>query len=222
TLSNFRGLACCGGFSFGDTFGAGRGWASTIKDNKVAAAEFSAFFNRSNTFTLGVCNGCQMLGSLSSMVPGAAHWPKFTYNASGQYEARVALVKVQEGATSIFFKGMAGAVIPAAVSHGEGRAEFRSEGDRAACQVPARYVDTRGRPTQAFPANPNGSPDGIAGVCSEDGRATIMMPHPERTLRTVANSWSPDQSGDASPWGDFSPWIQFFVNARKWCDQTTA
>eukprot|EP01059_Diplonema_ambulator_P004072 TRINITY_DN13760_c0_g3_i1.p1 TRINITY_DN13760_c0_g3~~TRINITY_DN13760_c0_g3_i1.p1 ORF type:complete len:1296 (+),score=515.77 TRINITY_DN13760_c0_g3_i1:77-3964(+) len=218
TLDSFRGVACCGGFSYGDTLGAGRGWASTIKGNKQALSEFKTFFHRPDTFALGICNGCQMLGNLWDLVPGATSWPKFTYNTSTQFEARVCLVKVQNS-KSVFFNSMEESVIPVAVSHGEGRAEFRSEEDQKACAVALRYVDTRGSPTMTFPYNPNGSPEGIAGVTSEDGRVTALMPHPERVARTFSNSWSPcHEPESADLWGDYSPWLQMFVNARRWCN----
>eukprot|EP01064_Diplonema_japonicum_P025979 TRINITY_DN37407_c0_g1_i1.p1 TRINITY_DN37407_c0_g1~~TRINITY_DN37407_c0_g1_i1.p1 ORF type:complete len:1297 (+),score=378.53 TRINITY_DN37407_c0_g1_i1:44-3934(+) len=218
TLDKFRGVVSCGGFSYGDTLGAGRGWASTIKGNPQALTQFKTFFHRPDTFALGICNGCQMLGSLWDLVPGAAEWPTFTYNESTQFEARVSMVKVQ-GSKSVFFNEMEGSVIPVAVSHGEGRAEFRSEADQKACAVPLRYVDTRGQTAKTFPYNPNGSPEGIAGVCSADGRVTALMPHPERVLRTFCNSWTPDHEAESeNKWGDYSPWLQMFVNARKWCN----
>eukprot|EP01063_Lacrimia_lanifica_P027153 TRINITY_DN3774_c0_g1_i1.p1 TRINITY_DN3774_c0_g1~~TRINITY_DN3774_c0_g1_i1.p1 ORF type:complete len:747 (+),score=308.44 TRINITY_DN3774_c0_g1_i1:1861-4101(+) len=220
SLGDFRGLVCCGGFSYGDCLGAGRGWANTIKRNKTAALEFKQFFERKDTFSLGICNGCQMLGSLWDLIPGAGAWPKFTYNESTQFEARVSLVKVEGDNKSIFFKDMAGSVFPVAVSHGEGRAEFRGEGDQAQCAVPLRYADYKGQETQVFPANPNGSPNAIAGVTSADGRATALMPHPERILRTSCSSWSPDSEPEptSAPWGDYTPWLKFFNNARQWCD----
>eukprot|EP01060_Flectonema_neradi_P028757 TRINITY_DN3873_c0_g2_i3.p1 TRINITY_DN3873_c0_g2~~TRINITY_DN3873_c0_g2_i3.p1 ORF type:complete len:1309 (+),score=330.52 TRINITY_DN3873_c0_g2_i3:512-3928(+) len=219
TLSNFRGIAFCGGFSYGDTFGAGRGWASSIRGNAKTLSEFKAFFNRKDTFALGVCNGCQMLGSLWDLIPGAQNWPNFTYNESTQFEARQVMVKVADS-KSILLQGMNGSVIPVVASHGEGRAEFRNETDISKVSTAVSYVDYTGEATTTFPCNPNGSPQGIAGVTSECGRFTAMMPHPERVIRTVAHSWSPDLEPEPkeAKWGDHSPWLKMFQNARKWCD----
>ena len=212
-LAAFKGLAACGGFSYGDVLGAGEGWAKTILFNARARDQFAAFFARPDTFTFGSCNGCQMVANLHEIVPGAAHWPKFVRNLSEQYEARVTLVRV-ERSPSILFAGMAGSVIPIVVAHGEGRAEFRVDGhhERLAASdgVALRYVDTRGQATQVYPANPNGSPAGIASVCSEDGRVTIAMPHAERVFRTVQNSWMP------AGWGEDGAWMRLFRNARVW------
>jgi phosphoribosylformylglycinamidine synthase len=206
-LDGFKGLAACGGFSYGDVLGAGRGWATSILTRDALREQFATFFARSDSFSLGVCNGCQMLAQLKDLVPGAEHWPRFVRNLSEQYEARVAQVLVEES-PSVLLKGMAGSRIPIVVSHGEGRARFSDDAHRAAAAVAMRYVDGEGRVTQAFPANPNGSPDGIAGLTSRDGRATLMMPHPERVFRTVQLSWAP------AGWGEDSPWLRLFRNAR--------
>jgi phosphoribosylformylglycinamidine synthase len=212
-LDDFRGLVACGGFSYGDVLGAGEGWAKSILFNARMREQFERFFQRGDSFTLGVCNGCQMLAALKSLVPGAAHWPRFVRNRSEQFEGRVGLVEVLPS-PSVFFAGMQGSVMPIAIAHGEGRAEF---GDAAALQdcrssglVSLRYVDNRGDPTEIYPANPNGSPAGITGLTSNDGRATILMPHPERVFRTVQNSWHPDG------WGEDSGWMRMFRNARVW------
>jgi phosphoribosylformylglycinamidine synthase len=206
-LDGFKGLAACGGFSYGDVLGAGRGWATSILTRDALREQFAAFFARPDSFSLGVCNGCQMLAQLKDLVPGAEHWPRFVRNLSEQYEARVAQVIVEDS-PSVLLKGMAGSRIPIVVSHGEGRARFSDESHRTAAAVAMRYVDGEGRVTQAFPANPNGSPDGIAGLTSRDGRATLMMPHPERVFRTVQLSWAP------AGWGEDSPWLRLFRNAR--------
>ena len=206
-LDGFKGLAACGGFSYGDVLGAGRGWATSILTRDALRDQFAAFFARPDSFSLGVCNGCQMLAQLKDLVPGAEHWPRFVRNLSEQYEARVAQVVIEDS-PSVLLKGMAGSRIPIVVSHGEGRARFSDDAHRASASVAMRYVDGEGRVTQAFPANPNGSPDGIAGLTSRDGRATLMMPHPERVFRTVQMSWAPQG------WGEDSPWLRLFRNAR--------
>ena len=210
-LEQFAGLVACGGFSYGDVLGAGEGWAKSILFNERARAQFSAFFQRSDSFALGVCNGCQMLSNLHELIPGAESWPHFVRNESEQFEARVALVEIQKS-PSIFFKGMEGSRMPISIAHGEGRAEFSedpavqlSDGSVALC-----YVDNSGNLTDQFPANPNGSPFGITGMSSKDGRVTIMMPHPERCFRTLQNSWSP------SDWGEDGAWMRMFRNARAW------
>jgi len=212
TLDEFAGLAACGGFSYGDVLGAGEGWAKSILYNEQAKAQFAAFFERNSTFALGVCNGCQMLSNLHSIIPGTEHWPHFVQNHSARFEARVAMVEVQES-PSVLFAGMAGSRMPIAVSHGEGHAEFASQNDLAQVeqqgQVSLRYVDNHGHVTQQYPANPNGSVNGITGLTSKDGRVTIMMPHPERVFRAVANSWKP------SEWQEDSPWMRLFRNARR-------
>jgi phosphoribosylformylglycinamidine synthase len=216
SLDTFRGLVACGGFSYGDVLGAGGGWAKSILFNARLREEFTAFFARGETFTLGVCNGCQMVSTLKELVPGAGHWPRFVRNRSEQFEGRVGLVEVLES-PSIFFDGMSGSVLPIAVAHGEGRAEFADEAARAACEssglVSLRYVDNYGRPAEAYPANPNGSPGGLTGLTTRDGRATILMPHPERVFRTVLNSWRPET------WGEDGGWMRMFRNARAWAGQ---
>jgi phosphoribosylformylglycinamidine synthase len=210
-LAGFRGLAACGGFSYGDVLGAGEGWAKTILFNARARAQFQAFFARTDTFALGVCNGCQMLANLRELIPGADHWPHFVRNRSEQFEARLALVEVLE-TPSVLLAGMAGSRLPIAVAHGEGRAEFRDAAQlsAAAPYIGVRYVENTGTPAERYPANPNGSPGGITGLTTEDGRVTILMPHPERVFRSVQHSWHPDG------WGDDGPWLRLFRNARAW------
>ncbi len=210
-LEEYNGLVACGGFSYGDVLGAGEGWAKSILFNHQAREQFEAFFKRSDTFSLGVCNGCQMLSNLRDLIPGAELWPRFVRNESERFEARFSLVEVQPS-ESLFFKGMQGSRMPIAVSHGEGRVEVRDSGHLNAIEnsgtVALRYVDNWGKPTQHYPANPNGSPNAITGLTTADGRVTIMMPHPERVFRSVANSWTPDS------WGEDSPWMRMFRNAR--------
>ncbi len=211
SLGDFKGLAACGGFSYGDVLGAGEGWAKSILFNAKAREEFKAFFEREDTFSLGVCNGCQMLSNLRSLIPGTAHWPHFVQNRSERYEGRLVSVKIEES-PSVLYKDMAGSVLPIAVAHGEGRAEFKSADAATACDasglVSARYVDNNHEATEAYPLNPNGSPFGITSLTSEDGRSTILMPHPERVFRTAQLSWAPKQ------WGEDSPWMRMFRNAR--------
>jgi phosphoribosylformylglycinamidine synthase len=209
-LADFRGFAACGGFSYGDVLGAGRGWATSILYNEALRAQFEAFFNDPAKFALGVCNGCQMLSQLKGIIPGAQHWPKFLRNASEQYEARLATLEVLDS-PSIFFRGMAGSRIPVAVAHGEGRVHFPGACSPSKAQAAVRFVDNRGRPTESYPLNPNGSPGGLAGFTAADGRVTILMPHPERVFRSVQLSWHPE------PWGEDSPWMRMFRNARVWC-----
>ncbi|MCW8834449.1 MAG: phosphoribosylformylglycinamidine synthase [Colwellia sp.] len=210
-LADFNGLVACGGFSYGDVLGAGEGWAKSILFNAKARAMFKAFFEREDTFSLGVCNGCQMLSNLKDIIPGSEHWPRFVQNESERFEARFSLVQIQES-PSVLFKGMAGSMMPIAVSHGEGRTEFSSDEAIDAANnsgtVSMRYVNNYGEVTETYPANPNGSADGITSLTTTDGRVTIMMPHPERVFRTVANSWHPDS------WGEDSPWVRMFRNAR--------
>ena len=212
SLSDFRGLVACGGFSYGDVLGAGEGWAKSILFNERARREFEAFFHRKDTFTLGVCNGCQMVSNLKDLIPGAEHWPRFVQNLSERFEARFVSLKVEE-TPSVLLKGMVGSVLPIAVAHGEGRAEFASREAAEACLktglVGLRYVDGRHDYTERYPLNPNGSPFGITGLTSKDGRALIMMPHPERVFRTVQYSWHP------SDWGEDGPWMKLFRNARE-------
>jgi phosphoribosylformylglycinamidine synthase len=212
-LDDFRGLVACGGFSYGDVLGAGEGWAKSILFNARLREQFERFFGRADSFTLGVCNGCQMLSALKSLVPGTEHWPRFVRNRSEQFEGRVGLVEVLPS-PSVFLAGMQGSVMPIAVAHGEGRAEFEDAAALRQCLgsglVSLRFVDNHGQPTERYPANPNGSPAGITGLSSRDGRATILMPHPERVFRTVQNSWHPDE------WGEDSGWMRMFRNARVW------
>ncbi len=208
-LDNYQGLVACGGFSFGDVLGAGGGWAKSILYHGRTRDQFAAFFARSDTFALGVCNGCQMLSHLKDLVPGAAHWPRFLKNRSEQFEARLSLVEVVES-PSLFLAGMAGSRLPIATSHGEGRAVFADEGQRfdASYTVALRYVDNYGNVADSYPANPNGSIDGICGLANDDGRVTIMMPHPERVALTQQNAWHPDE------WGTEGPWMRMFRNMR--------
>jgi phosphoribosylformylglycinamidine synthase len=207
-LADFQALVAVGGFSYGDVLGAGEGWAKTILFNPQMAEQFAQFFNRTDTMSLGVCNGCQMMANLKSIIPGAQAWPKFTQNAV-QYEARTVMVGM-EATPSLFFNGMVGSQLPVVVCHGEGFANYGQTGSIEQSLVPVRYVDGQGQPTMRYPLNPNGSPQGIAAVTSSDGRATIMMPHPERMFRTLQHSWSPyDWEGD-------SPWMRLWQNARAW------
>ena len=208
-LDQFQGFVACGGFSYGDTLGAGEGWARSILFNPELAEQFAAFMARQETFGLGVCNGCQMLAALSPIIPGAQDWPKFTTNQSTRFEARLSQVEVLES-PSIFFQGMAGSRMPIAVSHGEGFANFSQRGDAAKVHRAVRFVDHTGAPTEVYPLNPNGSPEGLTGVTTADGRFTAMMPHPERVFRNVQMSWTSGNAGDASPW------LRMFRNARKW------
>ncbi|HLA33757.1 MAG TPA: phosphoribosylformylglycinamidine synthase [Rhodocyclaceae bacterium] len=212
-LADFKGLAACGGFSYGDVLGAGQGWAKSILFNQRLREQFAAFFARGDSFALGVCNGCQMMAHLAAIIPGAAHWPTFERNRSEQFEARVTMVEIPES-PSLFLAGMAGSRLPVVVSHGEGRAVFAGAQKSA---LALRYIDHRGAVAQTYPANPNGSPDGVAGVTSDDGRFTIMMPHPERTFRKVQMSWQPPHwAQDAKYASDDGPWMQMFRNARRW------
>jgi len=209
----FKGLVACGGFSYGDVLGAGEGWAKSALFNARARDAFQAFFERTDSFALGVCNGCQMMSNLHELIPGTEYWPHFVRNRSEQFEARVAMVEVQKS-NSIFLQGMAGSRMPIAIAHGEGHAEFANEAalleaDVSGC-VALRYVDNHGKVTEAYPANPNGSPRGITGLTSRDGRVTIMMPHPERVFRAVQNSWRPDE------WQEDAALMRMFRNARVW------
>ncbi|WP_332821874.1 phosphoribosylformylglycinamidine synthase [Pseudomonas sp.] len=215
SLDEFKGLVACGGFSYGDVLGAGEGWAKSILFNSRARDGFQAFFERKDSFALGVCNGCQMMSNLHELIPGSEFWPHFVRNRSEQFEARVAMVQVQESA-SIFLRGMAGSRLPIAIAHGEGHAEFENEealleADLSGC-VAMRFIDNHGKVTETYPANPNGSPRGITGLTSRDGRVTIMMPHPERVFRAVQNSWQPDE------WQEDAGWLRMFRNARVWVD----
>ncbi|MES2935560.1 MAG: phosphoribosylformylglycinamidine synthase [Pseudomonadota bacterium] len=208
-LADFSGVIAVGGFSYGDVLGAGEGWAKTILFNAKLAEQFALFFGRSDTFGLGICNGCQMMSNLKSIIPGAQAWPKFTRNKSEQFEARFAMVEVAES-PSIFFQGMAGTQTPIAVAHGEGFADFSQTGAIGDAIVAMRFVDNKGLVTQAYPFNPNGSPQGITAVTTPDGRFSVMMPHAERVFRSVQQSWHPEA------WTEASPWIRMFQNARKW------
>ena len=208
-LADFSGFVACGGFSYGDVLGAGRGWATSILERNALRDAFAAFFEREDTFSLGICNGCQMMAQLRDIIPGAQHWPTFQRNASEQYEARLALLEIAQS-PSVVLRGMAGSRIPVAVAHGEGRAVFANGIDQSAVDISLRYVTGDGVTAESYPANPNGSPGGIAGVTSRDGRATILMPHPERTLRSANFSWAPRD------WPDESPWLRMFRNARVW------
>jgi phosphoribosylformylglycinamidine synthase len=209
SLADFKGLVACGGFSYGDVLGAGRGWASTVLHNARARDEFAAFFAREDTFSLGVCNGCQMLSQLKSLIPGSEHWPRFSRNLSEQFEARFSLVEITES-PSILLQGMAGSIMPIAVAHGEGRIDFSEGGSMNDALVAMRFVDHYGQPTERYPFNPNGSENGHTGFTTTDGRVTILMPHPERVIRSVQHSWHPDD------WGKDAPWLRVFHNARRW------
>ena len=216
TLDGFAGLAAGGGFSYGDVLGAGGGWAATVLHHERLREAFRAFFARPGTFTLGICNGGQMLARLAPLIPGADHWPRFAPNRSGQFEARLVMCEILDS-PSIFFRGMAGSKLPVPVAHGEGRMEQPDAGAEGAGPAAClRFVDHRHRPAERYPANPNGSPGGLAGFTSRDGRATILMPHPERVFRTVQLSWHPPG------WGEESPWMETFHNARSWCAEASA
>jgi len=209
-LAGFSGLVACGGFSYGDVLGAGGGWAKSILLNPRLRDQFQAFFHREDTFGLGVCNGCQMLSHLVELIPGAEGWPRFRRNLSEQFEARVAMVQVEDS-PSILLTDMAGSRLPVVIAHGEGRAEFGVEASADPnALVALRYIDHYGRVTEVFPANPNGSPGGVTGLTTRDGRCTIMMPHPERGFRAVQNSWRDRE------WGEYGPWMRMFHNARRW------
>lgn len=223
SLSSFVGLAACGGFSYGDVLGAGRGWASSVLFHPTTRAQFQEFFARRDTFTLGVCNGCQFLSRLKELIPGAQDWPTFVRNTSEQYEARVCMVEILDtrASPSTFLHGMKGSTLPIAVAHGEGRASFSSGSQTAAAEnllakdlVSLRYVDSHCTPTESYPANPNGSPLGIAGVRTPDGRVLALMPHPERTVLGGIASWIP--AGKSSEWGELGPWARIFQSARRW------
>lgn len=212
SLKDFQGLVACGGFSYGDVLGAGEGWAKSILFNASARTEFENFFHRKDTFTLGVCNGCQMVSNLKELIPGASHWPRFVQNLSERFEARFCSLKVED-TPAVLLKGMAGSVLPIAVAHGEGRVEFANADMAKKCLesglVSLRYVDGNHNYTERYPLNPNGSVYGMTGLCSEDGRAMIMMPHPERVFRTCQYSWHPAEWTD-----EFGPWMQLFRNGR--------
>jgi len=214
-LSEFTGLVACGGFSYGDVLGAGEGWAKTVLFNDQVRDQFQQFFHRPDTFSLGVCNGCQMLSNLKTLIPGAELWPRFVRNLSEQFEARFSLVRIEDS-PSVLLQGMAGTHMPIAISHGEGRAEFTSPDAlselQKSDQIALRFLENNLQVADRYPANPNGSPEGITGVTSADGRTTLMMPHPERVYRTVLNSWHPQD------WGEDSGWMRIFRNARTFTD----
>ena len=207
-LNSYKGLVACGGFSYGDVLGAGRGWANKIIHNENAYNALSLFFNSKNKFTLGVCNGCQMLSNLKEIIPGSSHWPSFTHNNSNQFEARQVLVKIPKS-NSILFKGMHESIIPIIVSHGEGKVTVSKSNDLK--KITMAYVDNSGNKTTSYPNNPNGSVSGATGFCNNDGRINIMMPHPERLMHINNFSWAP-------PKWKTSPWVKLFNNAREWVD----
>ncbi|HXS32133.1 MAG TPA: phosphoribosylformylglycinamidine synthase subunit PurQ, partial [Steroidobacteraceae bacterium] len=215
SLRDFRGLVACGGFSYGDVLGAGEGWAKSILFHPRAREQFAEYFSRQDTFTLGVCNGCQMMAALKSLVPGAEHWPRFVRNRGEQFEGRFSQVEILNS-PAVLLSDMAGSLLPIAVAHGEGRAEFAAPGGAPELmqrgQVAFRYVDGSGAVAGRYPANPNGSPLGIAAVTSADGRVLLTMPHPERSFRVAQHSWYP-------PGADgYSGWMRMFRNARRWVD----
>jgi phosphoribosylformylglycinamidine synthase len=210
-LDMVAGFVACGGFSYGDVLGAGEGWARSIRFNAQLADQFATFFARPDVFALGICNGCQMLAALAELIPGAAAWPRFTKNRSQQFEARLSLVEVLP-TPSIFFRDMVGSRLPIAVAHGEGYADFSQRGDRERVHAVMRFVDHFGKPTEAYPFNPNGSPGGLTGVTTADGRFTALMPHAERVFRDVQMSWPSAARGEPSAW------MAMFRSARKACD----
>jgi phosphoribosylformylglycinamidine synthase len=215
-LKDFQGMAVCGGFSYGDVLGAGGGWSKTILYNNNVKDQFENFFNNKSTFTLGVCNGCQMLSNLKDIIPGAADWPSFQRNFSDQFEARLVQVKIKE-TDSILLKDMNGWSLPVASAHGEGRAHFSGnslEQLKNQNKVAINFVDSDLKNTVRYPLNPNGSEEGITGITAADGRITIMMPHPERVFRKLQMSWHPKD------WKEFSPWMQIFVNAKKFSEES--
>jgi phosphoribosylformylglycinamidine synthase len=204
SLNNFKGIVACGGFSYGDVLGAGNGWATTILKNNYLLKEFKNFFQRKDSFTLGVCNGCQMISILKNIIPGASHFPKFETNLSGRFESRTIMIEVLKS-KSIFLRNMEGSIIPTTISHGEGRVENYTKSNLA-----LKFFNTSQNNCYSYPSNPNGSTDGATGFTSQDGRVTIMMPHPERNFLTTQNSWA------SNDWGYYSPWIQMFKNAFEW------
>lgn len=210
-LADVVGLVACGGFSYGDTLGAGEGWARSVLFDTRLTDGFHDFFHRDDTFGLGICNGCQMFAALAELIPGAEAWPRFTRNRSEQYEARLTLVEVLDS-PSILTAGMAGSRVPIAVAHGEGFADFSARGDSGTVKRVARFVDHHGEPAAAYPFNPNGSPGGLTAVTTPDGRFTAMMPHPERVARNAQMSWT------SGPLEQESPWLRMFRNARVWVD----
>jgi phosphoribosylformylglycinamidine synthase len=212
-LADFKGLVACGGFSYGDTLGAGIGWARSITFNPALSDQFKTFFARGDTFGLGVCNGCQMFAELADIIPGAQDWPRFTTNQSERFEARLSMVEVLDS-PSLFLQGMAGSRLPIAVAHGEGYANFKHRGNAAQAIAAMRFVDNHGQATEQYPFNPNGSAGGLTAVTTLDGRFTAMMPHPERVFRNVQMSWTDySQVGGISA---TSPWLRVWQNARQW------
>src|SRR2546426_11527851 len=212
SLAGFKGFAAGGGFSYGDVLGAGQGWAKSILFNAKARGEFEKFFARADTFALGACNGCQMMAALKELIPGAGDWPIFLRNRSEQFEARFVMVELTPS-PSIFFYGMEGSRMPIATAHGEGRAALE-EGIPPSIHMCMRYIHNRGEAVETYPYNPSGTPGGITGLTTPDGRFTIVMPHPERVFRTVQMSWAPDRS--IGSWVEDSPWMRMFRNARRW------
>ena len=211
SLSDFEGLVACGGFSYGDVMGAGGGWAKSVLFNAKLRDQFEQFFHRESTFSLGVCNGCQMMSQLAPLIPGAEHWGRFHRNTSEVFEARAVNVRVEKS-VSVLLEDMQGSILPIAVAHGEGRLVATTQqlaALNAENQVILRYVDSLGNPTQHNPLNPNGSPEAITGLTSKDGRATVMMPHPERNFRALQHSWKPED------WAEDGAWLRMFRNARK-------
>jgi len=208
SLADFQGLVACGGFSFGDVLGAGRGWASSVLFHARARDAFDAFFHRDDVFALGVCNGCQMMSQLKEMIPGASHWPTFERNRSEQFEARLLMVEVMPS-PSILLQGMEGSKLPLVVAHGEGRVQF-AEGQAMRAKPMLRFLGGDGLPTETYPYNPNGSMGGLTGFTSDDGRFNIMMPHPERLFRNTQFSYYPDHVDEDGAW------LRMFQNARKW------
>ena len=214
-LNDFQGMAVCGGFSYGDVLGAGGGWSRTILYNNLVKDQFQEFFNDEKVFALGVCNGCQMLSNLKDIIPGAEFWPSFERNLSDQFEARLAQVKISK-TESILLDGMEDWVIPVASAHGEGRAQFNNndlEELEKSNQIAMHFVDSSENSSEKYPINPNGSPNGITGITASNGRVTIMMPHPERVFRKVQLSWH------RKDWNEYSPWMQIFINAKKFSDK---
>ena len=220
TLDSFRGIAACGGFSYGDVLGAGNGWAKSILLNDRARSQFSNFFTREDTFALGVCNGCQFFAQLREIIPGSEAWPTFKRNTSEVFEGRVALVKIESTPGSVFFNSMDGSILPIAVAHGEGKAVFGPSSSISEAIVPLRYVDHSGTPTERYPLNPNGSPEGIAAVQSTSGRVLAIMPHPERNVALETSSWFPESMRGESG-GGMGPWFRIFQNARSWVDENS-
>jgi len=215
-LSDFRGVAACGGFSYGDVLGAGRGWANSVALHSAVEAQFNAFFRRSDTFALGVCNGCQFLGGLRNVIPGADVWPSFQLNESRRFEARLSMVEVVDTSNClVFFRGMAGSRLPVSVAHAEGRASYDTIPTMQST-IALRYLGADGSPTQHYPENPNGSTNATAGVHSKDGRILALMPHPERVISTDSLSWAPEDI--RGEWTHHSPWFKMFQNVYDWCN----